>query len=47
MSRPYRHEIRIRYGEVDMQRHVFNAHYLAYVDDCGCFRYTGQPVPLP
>jgi acyl-CoA thioester hydrolase len=33
MSRPYRHEIRIRYGEVDMQRHVFNAHYLAYVDD--------------
>jgi acyl-CoA thioester hydrolase len=33
MSRPYRHEIRIRYGEVDMQRHVFNAHYLAYIDD--------------
>jgi YbgC/YbaW family acyl-CoA thioester hydrolase len=29
----YRHEIRVRYGEVDMQRHVFNAHYLAYVDD--------------
>jgi acyl-CoA thioester hydrolase len=33
MSRPYRHELRIRYGEVDMQRHVFNAHYLAYIDD--------------
>jgi acyl-CoA thioester hydrolase len=30
---PYRHELRVRYGEVDMQRHVFNAHYLAYVDD--------------
>ena len=30
---PFRHEIRVRYGEVDMQRHVFNAHYLAYVDD--------------
>jgi YbgC/YbaW family acyl-CoA thioester hydrolase len=29
----YRHEIRVRYGEVDMQRIVFNAHYLAYVDD--------------
>jgi YbgC/YbaW family acyl-CoA thioester hydrolase len=29
----FRHEIRVRYGEVDMQRHVFNAHYLAYVDD--------------
>jgi acyl-CoA thioester hydrolase len=33
MERPYRHELRIRYGEVDMQRHVFNAHYLAYIDD--------------
>jgi acyl-CoA thioester hydrolase len=29
----YRHRIRIRYGEVDMQRVVFNAHYLAYCDD--------------
>ena len=29
----FRHEIRVRYGEVDMQRHVFNAHYLTYVDD--------------
>jgi acyl-CoA thioester hydrolase len=26
--------MRIRYGEVDMQGVVFNAHYLAYVDDC-------------
>jgi acyl-CoA thioester hydrolase len=33
MARPYRHELRVRYGEVDMQRHVFNAHYLAYIDD--------------
>jgi acyl-CoA thioester hydrolase len=33
MGQPYRHEIRIRYGEVDMQGHVFNAHYLAFVDD--------------
>jgi acyl-CoA thioester hydrolase len=30
----FRHDIRIRYGEVDMQGVVFNAHYLAYVDDC-------------
>jgi acyl-CoA thioester hydrolase len=29
----YRHVIRIRYGECDMQQVVFNAHYLAYVDD--------------
>ncbi|HEX8805275.1 MAG TPA: thioesterase family protein [Acidimicrobiales bacterium] len=33
MGARYRHEIRVRYGEVDMQRHVFNAHYLAYMDD--------------
>lgn len=29
----YVHHVRIRYGEVDMQRVVFNAHYLAYCDD--------------
>ena len=36
MSTPegrYRHEIQVRYGEVDMQRVVFNSHYLAYCDD--------------
>ena len=33
MGDPYRHEIRVRYGEVDVQGHVFNAHYLAYADD--------------
>ena len=51
MGQPYRHEIRIRYGEVDVQGHVFNAHYLAYVDDAleqwlrslfGDDDYTGQ-----
>jgi acyl-CoA thioester hydrolase len=30
----FSHDIRIRYGEVDLQGVVFNAHYLAYVDDC-------------
>jgi acyl-CoA thioesterase FadM len=29
----YRHTIRVRYGECDMQRVVFNAHYFAYCDD--------------
>ena len=29
----YRHTVRVRYGECDMQRVVFNAHYLAYCDD--------------
>jgi YbgC/YbaW family acyl-CoA thioester hydrolase len=30
---PYVHRIQVRYGEVDMQQVVFNAHYLAYCDD--------------
>jgi acyl-CoA thioester hydrolase len=29
----YVHTVPIRYGEVDMQGVVFNAHYLAYIDD--------------
>jgi acyl-CoA thioester hydrolase len=29
----YRHEVRVRYGEVDLQGVVFNAHYLAFCDD--------------
>ena len=33
MTAPYVHHIRIRYGECDMQNVVFNANYLAYVDD--------------
>ena len=33
MTASYVHEIRIRYGECDMQRVVFNANYLAYCDD--------------
>ncbi|CAB4887085.1 unannotated protein [freshwater metagenome] len=27
------HSIRVRYGECDMQKVVFNAHYMAYCDD--------------
>jgi acyl-CoA thioester hydrolase len=33
VNSPYVHRIRVRYGEVDMQQVVFNAHYLAYCDD--------------
>lgn len=29
----FSHEIRVRYGEVDLQNVVFNAHWLAYADD--------------
>jgi acyl-CoA thioester hydrolase len=30
----YSYDIEVRYGEVDLQGVVFNAHYLAYVDHC-------------
>lgn len=33
MSAPFRHRVRVRYGEVDMQGVAFNAHYLAWCDD--------------
>ena len=29
----YKHQIRVRYGELDPQGVVFNANYLAYCDD--------------
>jgi acyl-CoA thioester hydrolase len=29
----FHHEMRVRFAECDMQGVVFNAHYLAYVDD--------------
>ena len=30
---PYRHQIRVRYGECDQQGVAFNAHYMAWMDD--------------
>lgn len=33
MSDPFVHRLRVRYGEVDLQGVVFNAHWLAYFDD--------------
>ena len=30
---PFRHQIRVRYGECDQQGVVFNANYMAYMDD--------------
>jgi acyl-CoA thioester hydrolase len=29
----FRHRVAVRFGEVDQQKVVFNAHYLAYIDD--------------
>jgi acyl-CoA thioester hydrolase len=33
VTEPYVHRIRVRYGEADMQRVVYNPHYLTYCDD--------------
>jgi len=30
---PFRHQVRVRYSECDLQGIVFNANYLTYVDD--------------
>ena len=30
---PFNHQLRVRYGECDQQGVVFNANYLAYIDD--------------
>ena len=30
---PFRHQVRVRYGECDQQGVVFNANYMAYLDD--------------
>jgi acyl-CoA thioester hydrolase len=41
---PYRHSLRVRYAECDMQGIVFNAHYLAYCDDAfGVWIETAMP----
>jgi acyl-CoA thioester hydrolase len=32
MGEPFSHQLRVRYGECDLQGVVFNAHYLAYFD---------------
>ena len=52
----YTQTIRVRYGEVDAQGVVFNAHYLAYLDDVsdtwlrtfdGNFEETGPGTGRP
>jgi acyl-CoA thioester hydrolase len=32
LSEPFRHDLRVRYSECDVQGVVFNAHYLSYFD---------------
>jgi len=46
MPGTYVHHVRVRYGEVDMQQVVFNAHYLAYCDDAAdlWFRSLGAAL---
>ncbi len=43
---PYVHHIRVRYGECDMQRVVFNANYLAYCDDAADYWFRQLGVAL-
>jgi acyl-CoA thioester hydrolase len=43
---PYVHHIRVRYGECDMQRVVFNANYLAYCDDAADYWFRQLGVQL-
>ena len=38
----YGHEVRVRYGDCDMQQVVFNAHYLAYSDDAVMCWFTSR-----
>lgn len=42
----YVHHIRVRYGECDMQRVVFNANYLAYCDDAADYWFRTLGVEL-
>jgi YbgC/YbaW family acyl-CoA thioester hydrolase len=46
MADPFVHHIRPRYGEIDMQRVVFNAHYLAYCDDAADVWFRGIGAQL-
>jgi acyl-CoA thioester hydrolase len=39
------HNVRVRYSEVDMERIVFNGHYLAYVDDTADSWFRAQLGP--
>lgn len=43
MTQPFTHQIRVRWGEVDAQGVVFNAHYLVYADVVGTeyYRHLG------
>ena len=46
MGEPFVHRIRVRYGEIDMQRVVFNAHYLAYCDDAAVYWFHAMGAGL-
>jgi len=41
------HELRVRWAEVDMQKIVFNGHYLTYIDTAVAeyWRAIGLPYP--
>ena len=39
------HRLRVRWGEVDMQRIVFNPHYLSYIDSAFTDYWRGLAIP--
>ena len=45
-DQPFVHRVRPRYGEIDMQRVVFNAHYLAYCDDAADLWFRAKGAGL-
>ena len=49
VSGMFKHRLRVRYAEVDLQGVVFNAHYLAYCDDAmdAWFRSVGTTPSAP
>jgi len=46
MGDRYVHHVRVRYGECDMQRVVFNANYLAYCDDAADWWFRSKGALL-
>lgn len=43
----FRHRLRVRWAEVDLQRIVFNAHYLLYFDTAMADHWRALAIPLP
>jgi acyl-CoA thioester hydrolase len=47
MAEPFRHRLRVRWGECDPQGIVFNANYLLYLDTAMTEFWRGALAPYP